>query len=107
MTSPEALTPTEEAELRDVAARMPEVSAEGPTRTLVYHTIRRLLATLDTERAARQTPDTSGLRDVETVSRVLHEVMCYSPIHGDEYDPCYGVNFGEVVAARLTKEADR
>ena len=60
----------------------------------------------DRYRAARAILDKTTAEpplDADTVGQVLHEVMCYSPIHGDEYDPCLGVNFGSAVAARLTE----
>ena len=54
MTTPEPLTPDEEATCR-VAAVLFERDRNG-------RLIRRLLATIDAERA-RQAPDTSGLRE--------------------------------------------
>jgi hypothetical protein len=43
--------------------------------------------------------------DSATVSRVLHEVICYSHVHAAHGDPCLGVSFGAEVARALATPA--
>ena len=88
MTNPEALTPEEERHERDdhgPTVSSPEGTFCGGCDYRWPCPSARLLATLDAERAARQTPDTSGLREALAKADALAEQDEYAK---DDHGGC-------------------
>ena len=88
MSEPEALTPEEERHERDdhgPTVSSPEGTFCGGCDYRWPCPSARLLATIDAERAARQTPDTSGLREALAKADALAEQDEYAK---DDHGGC-------------------